>query len=220
MMLPYPRPVVLRRDQVDPAIHVCRPIAGPRASKDRPWVSIATGRQDGAFVLAGRSDGARRLIDDATANLATCASKWTVAETRGALFWKRPSLLRAYGEMMVSPIEMQTEGGGIDDLSSDLVLRADVMAEAATMLRARTLFVVIPKRGWLLVGAGEPGDLLAMEPLRQAADGIAGRAGRDAISRNVFFFQGGALIGEATFSGRGGSISLRLGDEPDPWGLA
>ncbi len=218
----FPRPVLLHRDRIDPAVHVCRPIGGARDANepDRPWIAIATGRRDGAFTIAARSPDARSLIDRATESLATCPHEWSVMATRGFLFWKRPSLLRAYGEKGVPVQEMATDGGGIDDLSSDLVLRADVMERAAETLRSTSLLVVVPKRGWLVVGAGEPGDFGAMLPMHQMVDGIADRGGKDAISRRVFFYRGPALVGWSTMGAGGGSMTVTIRDDSDPWGLS
>jgi hypothetical protein len=217
----FPRPVVLHRDQIDPTVHLCRPIGGARDANvpDRPWVAIARARRDGAFVLAERAPDAKSLIESATQKLAACPHEWNVSATRGVLFWKRPSLLRAYGDKMVPVRELTTTGGGIDDLSSDLVLRTDVMEQAAEMLRASSLLVGIPKRGWLLVGAGEPGDFRAMLPMHAAIDGIADGSGRDAISRRVFFYRSGTLFGWSTMAGGTGSLTVTVRDDADPWGL-
>jgi hypothetical protein len=217
----FPRPVLLHRDQIDPTTHLCRPIGGARDADepDRPWVAIATGRISGGFVVAERGPEARSLIERATEKLAACPAEWSVSATRGVLFWKRPSLLRAYGDKMVPVREMATEGSGIDDFSSDLVLRADVMEQAAEMLRATSLLVGIPKRGWLLVGAGEPGDFGSMLPMHQAIDGIAERGGRDAISRRLFFYRGGTLFGWSTMGAAGGSLTVTVREDADPWGL-
>ncbi len=220
--VPYPRPVLLQRDLIDPTVHLCRPIGGPRAADDpdRPWVAIATGRRDRGFALAERSPEAGALVERATANLVACPHQWSVSATRGILFWKRPSLLRAYGDKMVPVPEMATDGRGIDDFSSDLVLRSDVMEQAAAMLCASSMFVVIPKRGWLMVGAGDPGDMRAMIPMHQMADGIAKDGGRDTITRRVLFYRGGALFGWSTLSNGQGSLTVTVRDDADPWGLA
>ena len=217
----FPRPILLARDQLDPARHLSRPIGGPRDDDEpgRPWVAIAVGRRDGAFVLAERGPTARALLEQADANLARCPHTWSVSATRGVLFWKKPSLLRAYGDLGVPAREMATDGAGIDDLSSDLVLRPDVMDEAATLLRAPSLFVAIPKRGWLLVGAGEPGDLARMLPMHQIIDGLVDRAGRHAISRRLFFYRGGTLFGWSTLSGGSGSLTVTIQDDADRWNL-
>lgn len=203
----YPRLVVLPDERVDPARHVCRPIGGLRRAKDpgRPWVAVATGRTDDGFVLAERSAASRDFVARATANLAGCRHQWTVVAERGFLFWKRPDILRAYGE-----------ASAVDDFSSDLLLRADVMEAAATTLQSRALYAVIPKRGWLIVRAGEPGDLGRMIPLHEMADGIAGRAGRDAITRLLFFYDGPQLIGWNDHAA--GVATLGVEEDSEPWG--
>jgi hypothetical protein len=114
---------------------------------------------------------------------------------------------------------MTTAGAGIDDFSSDLVLRSDVMEQAATMLRAPSLFVAIPKRGWLMVGAGEPGDFGAMMPMHQMIDGIAEGGGRDTISRRLLFYRDGKLFGWSSMAGGTGSLTVTVRDDADPWEL-
>jgi len=217
----FPRLVVLSKEKVDPDKQLCRPLYGRREANepDRPWVAVATGREGGAFVLAERSGG-KALVDQATATLNHCPHKWTVSETKGALFWKRPSLLRAYGDLGVPVTEMATEGAGIDDLSTDLILREDVMAEAEGLLKSQNLLVVVPKRGWLMVSAGKPGEFPAMLPMHKIADGIAERGGRDGITKLVFFYGGGSLTGWSQLADGKGSLSLTVRADDDPWGLA
>ncbi|MES2643968.1 MAG: hypothetical protein V4850_31050 [Myxococcota bacterium] len=56
--------------------------------------------------------------------------------------------------------------------------------------------------------------------MHQLADGIAGRGGRDAISTRLFFFTGPKLTGWSTMgSAGGGSLSVTLHDDADPWDL-
>lgn len=59
-----------------------------------------------------------------------------------------------------------------------------------------------------------------MMAMHQLADGIAGRGGRDAISTRLFFFTGPKLTGWSTMgSAGGGSLSVTLHDDADPWDL-
>src|SRR5262245_58728938 len=91
-----------------------------------PRVAVATGMAEGGGLELARREGltagdARRLIAEAEANSAKGPRSWTVAEKSGFIF-KKPSLLRAYGDLGIPVREMATDGGGVDDLSSDLVL--------------------------------------------------------------------------------------------------
>jgi hypothetical protein len=219
----FPRLVVLSQHEIDPATHVSRPLLGQRAGSepDRPWIAVATAHANGGFVLAERAGltggDTRELVDRATATLAMCPHTWTVVESRGFLVWKRPGLLRAYGDTLVPVPEMATEGGGVDDLSSDLVLRADVMEAAATLLRSSSMFVAIPKRGWLMVSAGRPGEMPKMQTMHQIADGIAGRGGRHVVSKLVLFYEGAKLTGWSSLSDGAGELSLTVSTDADPW---
>src|SRR5262249_45159210 len=137
---------------------------------------------------------ARALIAEAEANAAKGPREWTVAEKSGFIF-KKPSLLRAYGDPMVPVKAMTTDGGGIDDLSTELILDAAFMTQAAELLRGEDLIAAIPKRGWLLVGRCVPGELPVMIRFRQMAEGIAGRGGRHALTSACFFVRDGVLRG-------------------------
>jgi hypothetical protein len=181
-----------------------------------PRVAVATGMAAGGGLELQRLEGltagdARRLIAEAEANSAQGPRTWTVAEKSG-IFFKKPSLLRAYGDPGVPVQAMSTEGGGIDDLSAELVLDAAFMAQAAELLRGEDLIAAIPKRGWLLVGRCQPGELPVMMRFRQMAEGIAGRGGRHAITAACFFVRGGALRGVS-----GDGYLSMVTDPQNPW---
>jgi hypothetical protein len=191
----------------------------PIGSKDDPevpLVAVATGLAEGGGLELQRLDGlvagdARRLIAEAEANAAEGVRTWSVAEKSGFLF-KKPSLLRGMGDPAGPVQAMATDGGGIDDLSSDFLLDARFMAQAAELLRGDDLIAAIPKRGWLLVGRCQPGELPVMLRFRQMAEGIAGRGGKHALTAACFFVRGGELRG---VSGDG-YLSMITGPA-DPW---
>jgi hypothetical protein len=179
---------------------VSRPIVGPRSNKEHlPWVAVAAGRVDGRLVLARRADHAPGqvpvLVDNATRALESTPCEWKVTDRRGFLWFKRPTRARAYGDLMVSPATHQTDGTGIDDYSSDLLLCATAMRAAVGVFGARALTAVVPKRGWLFVGPGQPGEIVRALLLLQLAAGVLERAGRDGISRMAFFLENGELTG-------------------------
>jgi hypothetical protein len=217
----FPRLVLLAARSIDLQAFVCRPLLGQRSrfqGGDVPAVAVATGRANGRFELAksaGLGEKARSaLVEQARASTSKTPCEWTVAEKRGFLFWKRPSLLRAHGDLGVNVVEMATGETGIDDLSSDLLLAPEAMRAAAQMLGGGTLIAAVPKRGWLLVGAGAPGEIFKSAPLLDAAGGIASRGGSHAIAGNsVFFVEDGEVIGVESREGSSGGISLARPDE-------
>jgi hypothetical protein len=202
-----------------PEDYVCRPLVGGWQSRDAdmPWVAVAEAHEDGSFRLARRAGrdraGVQALVAAARQNTLASPASWAVVEQRGLLWWKKPSMLRAIGDLSVSPSRMATEGGGVDDLSSDVLLDGSTLANAAEQLGTTALIAIVPKRGWLLVARGTPGDIQAAQPLHQAADGIAGRAGAHALSRAVFFLKDGDLVGISVSRGNDGYISLMRADE-------
>lgn len=183
---------------------------------DHPKVAVATGfAPSGGLALqelAGLSDGdAKAIIATATTNVAQGPRDWQVAEKAGFIF-KKPSLLRGMGDAMVPVATMATEGGGIDDLASDLILDETFMAKASDLLGGADLIAAVPKRGWLLVGKCAPGQLPVMLKFTQIAEGVAGRGGRDALTTNCYFVNGGKVKG---VSGKG-YLSL-LSSHDNPW---
>ena len=216
----FPRLVVLAADQVDFASHVSRPIVGPRGTKDGPFVAVATGHDGKSFVLAPRTDkrSDEALVARATATTQAQTWSWSVAETSGFLFWKSPSLLRGMGDPLVPVPQMATDGGGIDDLATELLLIPAAMEEASRLLGAAEIYAVVPKRGWLLVARGQGGMPLAPQTLHQAARGIAERAGRSIITGNVaLVIKQGHLAGADRREGNKGSLSLQGADESAWW---
>lgn len=190
---------------------------GGHVNDDSVCVAVATGREGGDFTYAQR-DGRdpaelKLLIDEARNATLDTPSSWTVAEESGFWIFKKPSLLRAYGDLGVSPIEMETDGGGIDDLSTDLLLKPSAWGEATEKLGS-DLAVVVPKRGWLMVAVGTPGNIHATTKLFELGKGIASRGGRHAITGStVIFMSGGLPSGVEVRSATEGYISLM---KPDP----
>lgn len=198
--------------------YLCRPLIGPREGRSplMPWLAVATGVEDGLYTLVARegvnaADPAalRTHIEEARADLAGRAPGWDVAEKSGFLF-KKPSLVRA-----IVPIQDRTIPtlDLMDDLSSELIVSDAAMAGAAAALDARELIAVVPKRGWLLVAPGRPGDLPQMRRMHEAADGIHGRAGEQAITPLSFFWRDGRLAGFNQMDASGGSLQLIAPDE-------
>jgi hypothetical protein len=220
MAISFPRHVVLAKAQVDYARHLSRPLVGVKGSKN-PHVAIATGMDGKHFVLATRTGdrGAEQALI-ARASETTRAQKWSwqVAESAGLLFWKKPSMLRGMGDSTVPVAQMSTDGGGLDDLATELLLIPDAMEEASTMLRSDVLFCIVPKRGWLLVSRGEVGNPFAAQNMHSAASGIASRGGTSAIAGDiVLIWQSGKLTGVDGRNGTKGYISLQGEDESTWW---
>ncbi len=219
MSITFPRLVVLAKQRVDYARDLCRPLVGVKNSKN-PHVAVATGMEGKQFVLAARSDRAtdQALIAEATANVRAQKWSWQVAEMGGFLFWKKPSMLRAMGDAMVPIAQMTTDGGGIDDLATEVVLIPDAMAEAAKTLGSDTLFCIVPKRGWLMVSRGEVGNPFAAENMHSASSGIASRGGNSAVAGDVVvIWQSGKLTGVDGRDGTSGYISMQGEDEATWW---
>ncbi|MEZ4241302.1 MAG: hypothetical protein R3F59_35120 [Myxococcota bacterium] len=189
---------------------LARPLVGEGGDAEIPWVGVASGHAAGRFVLAERSEPAvdRSLVAEAGEHLRGLPWSWSVAEQSGFLWFKKPSLLRAYGDLGVSATEMATDGGGVDDLSTEVLLVPKALREAAEQLRAGTLAVIVPKRGWLLAKAAEPGDLGATSALFQMETGIAQRGGQHALcATTVVFVRDGVPVGVEVRAG-GGYVSL------------
>ncbi len=220
MSITFPRLVVLAHGHIDYERDLCRPLLGVRGAKN-PHVAVATGMQDRSFVLAPRSGN--RAADEALIAQATSAVRaqtwsFSVAEMGGFLFWKKPSMLRGMGDASVPIAQMTTDGGGIDDLATELLLIPEAMAEASRQLRSDTLFCAVPKRGWLLVSRGEIGNPFAAQNLHAAASGIASRGGASAIAGDVvLLWSGGKLVGVDGRDGSGGYISMQGEDESTWW---
>lgn len=114
----------------------------------------------------------------------------------------------------VPAVAVATGRANVDDLSSDLLLVPAAMRAAAQMLGGGTLIAAAPKRGWLLVGAGAPGEIFKSAPLLDAAGGIASRGASHSIAgSSVFFIEDGEVIGVESREGSSGGISLARPDE-------
>lgn len=220
MSIAFPRLVVLAQAHVDYARDLSRPLVGVKQSK-YPHVAVATGLQEKSFVLAPRSGNRatdEALIAEARANVRAQKWSWDVTETGGFLFWKKPSMLRGVGDPSVPVIEMSTDGGGIDDLATELLLIPEAMAEASRLLGSGTLFCVVPKRGWLLVSRGEIGNPFAAQNMHAATSGIASRGGNSAIAGDVvLLWKDGQLVGVDGRDGSSGYISMQGEDEANWW---
>ena len=194
--------------------HLCRPLLGSRRADDIPWVSVARSSAHGQVELVKRDglDGAaaRALVSQARTWIDTNELSWQVVAQRGFLFWKRPSMLRPINAK--AGIGLTTDP--MDDLSSELVLSPRALAEAAAKLGSSDLIAAIPKRGWLVLAPGSPGELPRMLEVHQIADGVFGRAeAKDALTDTVFFVQNGAVSGISRMKANAGSLSLLKPDE-------
>ncbi len=220
MSLLFPRLVILPLRQLDWRRQLCRPLVGV-AEAPYPHVAVVRGMEGNDFLVVNRSGDRKsdeRKIADARANTRAQTWSWQVAQESGILFWKKPSLLRGMGDPRVPLPQMATDGGGIDDLATELLLIPDAMAEAARTLRTETLFCIVPKRGWLMVSRGEVGNPFAAQSMHDAASGIASRGGRSAIGAGaVLIWQGGKLIGVDGRDGTSGYISMQGEDEATWW---
>jgi hypothetical protein len=188
---------------------LCRPFLGSRGGHggQMPWVAVARGLTNGRYDLVRReglaAGDARALIDEAQAHADASQRTWQVSETRGLLFFKKPSLIRA--------IVHQPPGATpdpMDDLSSEQILSPKALAEASAQLGSTALIAVIPKRGWLMITTGRPGEFPQMMKAHQVADGVFGLAEADAITPYAFFIQDGAPSGVSMFDRGSGSLSL------------
>lgn len=118
---------------------------------------------------------------------------------------------------MVSATEMATEGGGVDDLSTDVLLNPAALQEATKTLNADCIGIVVPKRGWLLAAPASPGDIAASGRLFEMSGGVASRAGEHAVSGSVVLFcNASGLSGVEVREGSSGYVSLMRPDE-DTW---
>ncbi len=206
----FPRLVLLDRAQASNAA-VARPLIGPRRDDNPlPWLALATGQENGQFILSGD----KSQLEEAQANTQSLPYQWNVVGQKGFLWFKRPSLLRAYGDLTNS-IRLGS-GQGSDDMSTEVLLNPKAMRAAETLLQSTSLGVVIPKRGWLLAAPVKPGEIQATTPLFQAAQGIASRGGVYALCGNVVIFvQNGTLMGIEVRSDREKYVSLSLGSDAD-----
>ena len=76
------------------------------------------------------------------------------------------------------------------------------------------MIATIPKRGWLVLSAGKPGEMPKMMAVHQVADGVFGRAApEDALTDTVFFLKAGELAGISKFKDNSGSLSLMSADD-------
>jgi hypothetical protein len=210
----FPRLVLAPPDLKEEERYVCRPLLGKREGRevDMPWLVVAKARSadGGVYEYAERTSASevKDLVAQATRVTNETKHEWTVSETSGLLFWKKPSLLRATGDLSF----------GMDDFSSDLVVHETALAAAGHVLGSTSLFAVVPKRGWLLVAAGEPGELSKMAPMHQAADGIFGRAEKkDALTQLLFFVKDGKLGGWSSLGGGSGVLTLSAKPEESAW---
>jgi hypothetical protein len=185
-----------------------RPILGHRQGRPEslPWVVVATGIEAGRFALARRDakqpETMKALVAEAQRHLDAQRVAWQVAESRGLIF-KAPVMLRA----AVAQAPGATPSPA-DDLSSEQLLSRAALSAAAARLGSPSLVAVVPKRGWLLVAPGAPGELPAMTRMHQAAAGVFGRAGADAIAPCGFFVQNGELIGASVVEPSGGFMHM------------
>jgi len=218
-MTAFPRLVVVP-PSTDRATYLVRRFY-PQPGDDKsghPLIAVATGFAAGGGLelqkLAGLTPGdARSIVATATRHVADGPRDWMVSEKAGLIF-KKPSLLRGMGDTTVPATTMATDGMGLDDLSTDLILDEMFMQKAGELLGGQELIAAIPKRGWLMVGRCQPGQLPVMIKFGQIADGICERGGRHALTKNCYFIKTGKLHG---VSGQG-YLSL-ITSRDDAWNL-
>ena len=195
-----------------------KPLVGSR-TRNRgalPWLCVATGVENGAYTLVPRagldSATAAHFIEAAQAHAQSqvASINWSVVEKAGLLI-KKPSMARAIlTPPSLSPIPSIDP---MDDLSSEQLANPAAMERAAQVLGAREMTAVVPKRGWLLVSPGGPGQIQTTMRLSEAAAGIHGRAAGLALATHVFYWSGGRVSGYAMFGGGSASVSMVLPDE-------
>lgn len=210
--------------------HLARSLS--RGSRgESAWVAIAR-VQDGELAFQPRKglkrNAIQTLVAEAQGHLDKQKTTWAVAEmTRGIFgFFKKPSMLSPTGGLDMELLGIPTQGeprygltmklAGVvvaDDYAPERVLSPVAMAEAHRMLGASSLIASLPKRGMMLVGRGEPGELPAMMRMNQAAKEIHDRAGTAAVCDYSLFMRDGQIIGVNAH----GYLSLFPHDQ-DPWG--
>ncbi|MBC8104180.1 MAG: hypothetical protein H7Z41_16520 [Cytophagales bacterium] len=197
--------------------HLCRPLIGSRETRDTqtPWVTVATGVTDGQYDLIARTgpspEAARQQIAEAQRHLELQPVTWQVTEKRGLLL-KKPWIVRA----MITSMRKVPTLGPMDDLSSELLLHSAALTEASRVVNSRELVVIVPKRGWLLAGAGGAADWPARKYMLDAATGVFGRAtAQQGISPYVFHWQNGQVTGYEATEGQGGYLSLQQAQESE-----
>jgi hypothetical protein len=181
----------------DHAQYLCRPLIGTRRghSPNIPWVTIARGEPYGPIERVRRAglDGARAraLIAEASAFADASRITWNVVETRG-LLRKRPAAVR----VVIAGDAMGLRTDPMDDLSAEQIVGQRALLDAIGQLDTTRFLAITPKRGWLVLAAGAPGDLLRMERALEMAGGIFGRAvAGDGLSPYAWFVEGGRLTG-------------------------
>lgn len=196
--------------------HLCRPLIGPRTDKPEvPWVALARSQAYGEFSLvrrdAVRDDEARALVGEAHTWLDGNQRHWQVMAKRGVLFWRRPSMVRVINPS--SPAGLTRNP--MDDLACEQIVSLKAMLEASGMLDSLDLAIAIPKRGWLVAGVAQPGDLLKVAELHSIASGVGGRATPEDLidATTVYFLKAGSLVGRSVTAGASGYVTLSRVDE-------
>jgi hypothetical protein len=197
--------------------HLSRPLLGSRADRPdgMPWVAVAVRDVDGRAGLVSRKDlsdlDAADLVEEATVGLERQRVAWKVTRSRGVPLFRRPTLLRAH-------LPDVAGAGQTDDLSAEQLLHPAVLLEAGRILGRQELIAVIPKRGWLLVRPGRPGEFPAVTEANSLAADLFGRAGSDRICPYPVFVAGGELTGVNVLEGSRGSLLAGHAD-PQSWQL-
>jgi hypothetical protein len=193
---------------------LCRPLIGQRSFSEVPWLAIAVGASSQGFQFVDQAgldqNTARQIIAEATKHLESQSVVWDIAEKRGLIF-KKPYILRA-----IVPAQTAKTPDIMDDLSCEQLANNRAMIEASKILSTENIMAIIPKRGWLLVCPGRPGEFPKMEEMHNAAQSMMGRAEPDqCISSNIFFWENGNLVGQAVRDDSSGYISLAKSEESE-----
>jgi hypothetical protein len=194
--------------------HLCRPLLGSRADRPPllPWVVVAERDAAGRASLVPRegldADRARALVTMAEGRAARRTVRWQVTRRSGLVMFRHPTQLRA-------TLPEVTGTGPTDDLSAEQVLHAEALREGGTLLRRQELVAVLPRRGWLLLGPGRPGEFPAINKANELATELYARAGSDRICPYPVFVRDGELTGVNVLEGARASLYLA---EVDPAG--
>ncbi len=199
--------VLMPHDWADADRYLCRPIIGNRQAMQVPWLTIASGVNNGHFQFVFSQDldrhTAQQTIAAATAQQESQAVSWDTVEKRGLIF-KKPYLLRAIVPGQTAPTLTP-----MDDLSCEQLVSPTAMLAASNTLSAPSLMAIIPKRGWLLVCPGRADEFPKLSQMHDlATQTIAGEARDRLLGSDVFFWENGTLTGQAVRTESSGYVSL------------
>jgi hypothetical protein len=197
--------------------YLCRPIIGNRGALRVPWLTVATGVDNGNCQFVSSPDldrsAAQQTIAAATAQQESQAVSWDTVEKRGLIF-KKPYLLRAIVSSQSAPTPTP-----MDDLSSEQMVSPTAMLAASNTLSAPSLMAIVPKRGWLLVCPGRSDEFPKLSQMHDLATQLMTGENRDrCLGNDVFFWENGTLTGQAVRDKSSGYVSLAQ-PQPSVWSV-